>query len=349
MAVELQERPSEPASRTLTFMFTDVEGSTRLWEQHRQAMKDALERHDSILRGAVEGSNGRVVKTTGDGFMAVFDSTVDGVGACLNAQRGLASERWGDTGPLRVRMGLHAGEAAAREGDYFGPTLNRTARIMSAGHGGQVLLSAAAAALVIDELPDRSTLRDLGEYQLKGLGRAERVFQLIHPDLEASFPPLVTPSHRRSLLPEQPSAFVGRVAELAEIAARLADDSVRLLTLTGPGGIGKTRLAICAAASEVDRFDHGVFFVDLSKTRDRESVLAAIAAVIGLSDSLGEALADEVIGRLREEHALLVLGNFEQVTAEAPTVAQLLQHCPRLKLLVTSREALHLTGEHLFA
>jgi len=197
----------EPASRTLTFLFTDIEGSTRLWEHHQQAMKNALERHDAILRDAVEGSRGQVVKTIGDGFMAVFDSAVDGVNASLKAQHGLAEEAWGETGPLRVRMGLHAGEAAAREGDYFGPTLNRTARIMSAGHGGQVLLSAAAAALVIDQLPEGGALQDLGEHRLKGLGRGERVFQLNYPGMPATFPPLVTPRRRPIHLPAQPSGF----------------------------------------------------------------------------------------------------------------------------------------------
>src|ERR671925_894191 len=226
---------AEVSSQTLTFLFTDLEGSTKLWERHRQSMKEALERHDTILKDAVEGAHGQVVKTTGDGLMAVFGSPVNGVKACLKAQHELTREAWGETGPLRVRMGLHAGEAATREGDYFGPTLNRTARIMSAGHGGQVLLSAAAAALVVDQLPEGAVLRDLGEHPLKGLGRAERVFQLAYPGLPESFPPLVTPARRRSRLPDQPSAFVGREAELGEIARRLADESMRLLTLTGPG------------------------------------------------------------------------------------------------------------------
>src|SRR5919109_4132847 len=163
---------AEVSSQTLTFLFTDLEGSTKLWERHRQSMKEALERHDAILKDAVEGAHGQVVKTTGDGLMAVFASPADGANACLKAQRALTHEAWGETGPLRVRMGLHAGEAATREGDYFGPTLNRAARVMSAGHGGQVLLSAAAAALLADELPSDATLHDLGEYQLKGLGRA---------------------------------------------------------------------------------------------------------------------------------------------------------------------------------
>ena len=291
MAVGLPEMRPEPASRTLTFLFTDIEGSTRLWEQHQQAMKDALERHDAILRGAVEGSRGQVVKTIGDGFMAVFDSAVDGISACLNAQRDLMQEPWGETGPLRVRMGLHAGEAATREGDYFGPTLNRAARIMSAAHGGQVLLSAAAAALVIDQLPDGATLEDLGEHRLKDLGRAERIFQLSYPDLPASFPPLVTPTRRRNP-PARATVRLRRAGCGAEgDLARLADESVRLLTLTGPGGIGKTRLALSAAANEVDRFEDGVFFVDLAAARDSEALLAAIAGAIGLGDTRSDSLS----------------------------------------------------------
>jgi predicted ATPase/class 3 adenylate cyclase len=349
MATELHAIRPERASRTLTFLFTDIEGSSRLWEEHQEAMKQALERHDAIMRGAIEGSQGQVVKTIGDGFMAVFDSAVDCVCACLNAQQGLLGEPWAETGPIRVRMGMHAGEAAEREGDYFGPTLNRTARIMSAGHGGQVLLSAAAAALVTDSLPGGAALRDMGEYPLKGLGRAERVFQLEHPDLPSSFPPLVTPARRRSVLPDQPSAFVGREAELSEIAERLAAESVRLLTLTGPGGIGKTRLALRAAAEQLDRFEDGVLFVDVAAARDSESVLAAVANVLGLEPTTAESLFDELRDRLRDEHVLLILDNFEQVTAAAPTVAQLLQDCSRLKLLITSRESLHLSGEHVFA
>ncbi|TMJ92899.1 MAG: hypothetical protein E6G67_13960 [Actinobacteria bacterium] len=246
-------------------------------------------------------------------------------------------------------MGLHVGEAARRNGDYYGPTLNRAARIMSAGHGGQVLLSAAAAALVVDELPQGSTLRDLGEHRLKDLGRTERVFQLVHADLLVSFPPLVTLSRRAHQVPDQPSSFVGRAAELKEIGERLEDESVRLLTLTGPGGIGKTRLALRAAADQVDRFEDGVLFVDLSTIRDSESVLAAIARTIGLSDTPDEPLLGELARQLRQQHVLLVLHNFEQVTAAAPTMAQLLHECPQLNLLVTSREALHVREEHLFA
>jgi class 3 adenylate cyclase len=171
----------EPASGTVIFLFTDVEGSTRLWERFPQAMKAALERHDQILQAAVAASGGQVVKTTGDGIMAVFPSAAAAASACLTAQEDLAAEAWGPTGPLRVRMGLHAGEAATRASDYFGPAVNRTARIMAVGHGGQVLLSAAAAALATDRLPEGADLRDLGAHRLKDLGRPERLFQLVHP------------------------------------------------------------------------------------------------------------------------------------------------------------------------
>jgi class 3 adenylate cyclase len=226
----------EPASGTLIFLFTDVEGSTRLWEQFPQAMKAALERHDSILQAAVAAWSGQVVKSTGDGMMAVFTSAAAAANACLIAQHDLAAEPWGATGALRVRMGLHAGEAATRSSDYFGPVVNRTARIMAVGSGGQVLLSSAAAALVADQLPDGASVRDLGTHRLKDLGRSERLFQLIHPDLADGFPPLATLDRRPNNLPTQTSTFVGRDTELEEVGKRLGDQAVRLLTLTGPGG-----------------------------------------------------------------------------------------------------------------
>ncbi|HEX2159934.1 MAG TPA: adenylate/guanylate cyclase domain-containing protein [Actinomycetes bacterium] len=338
----------EPTSGTLIFLFTDVEGSTRLWERLPQAMKAALERHDRILQAAVAGSNGQVVKTTGDGMMATFASAAAAVSACLTVQRDLAAEPWGATGALRVRMGLHAGEAATRSSDYFGPAVNRTARIMAVGHGGQVLLSSAAAALVTDQLPDGAGLRDLGVHRLKDLGRAERLFQLVHPDLADGFPPLATLDRRPNNLPTQTSTFVGRDAELEEIGRRLEHEAVRLLTLTGPGGTGKTRLALRAAADEIDRFEDGVFFVDLSAVRETEAVPAGIARAIGLSETSGQALLEELKGRLRQQQTLLVLDNFEQVTTAAPMAVELLEDCRGLKLLVTSREALRVRAEHLY-
>jgi predicted ATPase/class 3 adenylate cyclase len=339
----------EPAPRTLTFLFTDLKGSTQLWERFPDAMKPALARHDAILRAAVEGSNGQVVKTTGDGLMAIFPSVAAALNSCVTAQRKLMQEPWGAPGTLRVRMGLHSGEAETRVGDYFGPTVNRAARIMAVGHGGQVLLSAATAALVMDRLPDGATLRDLGEHRLKDLGRPEHMFQLVHPDLVGDFPPLATLNYRPNNLPVQASTFVGRDAELEEIRERLEDEAVRLLTLTGPGGTGKTRLALQVAAELIDRFDDGAFFVDLSAVRDTQSALAGIARTVDVSETSGQSLLEDIKSRLRHQRMLLVLDNFEQVTAAAPVVVDLLSECSGLKLLVTSRESLHVRGERLFS
>jgi predicted ATPase/class 3 adenylate cyclase len=339
----------DKASGTLTFLFTDLEGSTRLWERFPQAMKRALERHDSILLTAVTAAGGQVVKTTGDGLMAVFGSAADAVRACLAAQRGLVEEPWQETGALRVRMGLHAGEAQLRGDDYFGPAVIRSARIMAVGHGGQVLLSAASAALVADQLPDGAALVGLGAHRLKDLGRPEQLFQLVHPALSHDFPPLATPDRRPNNLPTQASMFIGRETELREIRVRIERESVRLLTLTGPGGTGKTRLALQVAADEVDRFDHGVFFIDLSPMRDTQAVLASMARTIGLTETGDQSLLAELERQLRHQRVLLILDNFEQVMTAAPTAVELLSGCPGLKLLVTSREALHVRGEQLYA
>jgi predicted ATPase/class 3 adenylate cyclase len=338
----------QEATRTLAFLFTDIEGSTTLWERFPLAMKASLARHDAILRNAVESAAGEVVKTTGDGLMAVFATAGDGMRACVQAQLALAAEPWNEAGPLRVRMGLHVGEAAASQGDYHGPTVNRAARLMAAGHGGQILLSAVAGALVGDALPGGATLRDLGEHRLKGLERPERMFQLVHPGLMANFPPLLTLDERKRDLPVESSAFVGREAELAEIEARLRDDGVHLLTLLGPGGIGKTRLALRAAAELRDLFGDGVCFVNLEAARSAASVLVAIARAVGLADTDEGSQLDELVRRLRDRRRLMVLDNFEQVTIAASTVSRLLDDCPTVKWLVTSREALHLRGEHRF-
>jgi predicted ATPase len=311
-------------------------------------MKAALERHDALLQAAVEGSNGQVVKTTGDGLMAVFASPVDGVMACLQAQHSLQSEPWGETGSLRVRMGLHAGEAQPRGGDYFGPVVNRAARLMSTAHGGQVLLSAAAVSLVLDRLPPGAALRDLGEHRLKDLERPEHIFQLLNPGLVADFPPLATLDRRPNNLPAQPTALIGREIEIDEIVKRLTSEEVRLLTLTGPGGIGKTRTSLQVAAELSDRFQDGVYLVDLAPIRDPEAVLAAIAQTLGLRETSDRTLFDELRTQLQAKSILLLLDNFEQVTAAATHVAKLLRECPGLKLLVTSREALHVRGEIIY-
>ncbi|MFN2555525.1 MAG: adenylate/guanylate cyclase domain-containing protein [Nitriliruptorales bacterium] len=334
--------------RTLTFLFSDLEASTSLWERFPAAMRAALERHDAILRRAVEDSEGRVVKTTGDGLMAVFPSASAGVKACLEAELRLQDEPWGETGPLRVRMGVHAGEADPRAGDFFGPVVNRAARIMSAAHGGQVLLSALTAELVGERLPPEAGLRDLGEHRLKDLLRPEHLFQLTHPRLPADFPPPATLSHRPNNLPTQTSEFLGREADLTAVGDLLAASEVRLVTLTGPGGIGKTRLALQAAAEQTERFEDGLYFVDLSPTRDPAAAFEAIVRVVGLSPASDERPLEALKRQLEKRHMLLLLDNFEQVMDAADGVAHLLRTCHRLEVLVTSREALRLRGEHLF-
>jgi len=339
---------TESSSRTFTFLFTDLEGSTQLWEQFPQEMKPALERHDALLRLAVEDSNGQVVKTTGDGLMAFFASALDGVNACLKAQHSLMGESWGETGSLKVRMGLHVGEAQPRGGDYYGPTVNRAARLMSVAHGGQVLLSAAAADLVVDLLSEGTSLRDLGEHRLKDLERSEHIFQLLHPDLVTDFPQLASLDLRPNNLPAQATPLIGRETELGEILKRFDSDGVRMMTLTGPGGIGKTRLALQVAADLIDRFEDGVYLIDLASIRDPEAVPAAIARVVGIRETSDRSLLDELKEGLRRKTLLLLVDNFEQVTAAAHALLDLLQTCPRLKLLVTSREALHVRSEYVF-
>ena len=338
---------ADSSVRTLCFLFTDIEGSTRLWERLPGIMPAALAQHDDILRDAVTRCGGTIVKTTGDGLMAVFATASDAVAACLDAQLALARATWPETGPLRVRMGLHVGQASAIDDDYRGPAVNRAARIMAAGHGGQVLLSAVTAALVADDLPDGTDLIDLGEHRLKDLGRAERVMQLAHAGLPRDFPALVTLDAHLTRLPAEPSAFVGREAILAGIVERLRSDAVRLLTLIGPGGIGKTRLALRAAHELESAFANAVAFVDLSEVRDPDAVLTSIARAIGQADAGETSAFDELVERLGDRSMLLVLDNFEQVSAAAPTIARLLQACPRLTVLVTSREALRVRGEHL--
>jgi len=342
-----QPESGDIAAATLTFLFTDLEGSTHLWETFPEAMKGALERHDAILRAAVGAAGGRVVKSTGNGTMAVFGSAVDAARACLEAQRALAKEPWAETGPLRVRMGVHTGQAENRAGDFFGPTVNRTARIMAAGHGGQVLFSSSAAALVLDGLPEGASLLELGTFRLKDLARPEHLFQMVHTDLASGFPPLTHVRQSAAGVPARAAAFIGRQAELEQIEEGLHDPSVRLLTLVGPGGTGKTTLAIRAAGDAASGFADGVSFVDLSSARDTNAVLVAISRAIGLGEVVDRPLEEELADRLRDQDMLFVLDNFEQVTEAAGAVARLLGDCPKLKILVTSREALHIRAERV--
>jgi predicted ATPase/class 3 adenylate cyclase len=336
---------ASPPTGTLTFLFTDIEGSTKLWERNPEVMQTALARHDEILRGATEQHGGYVFKTVGDAFCCAFWTATDALDAALEVQRTLFGEEWEETGPLKVRMALHTGAAEERDGDYFGPPLNRVARLLSAAHGAQVLLSLSTQELVRDQLPVGTTLRDLGEHRLKDLFRPERVFQLIAPDLPSEFPPLRTLEAYRTNLPLQPTPLVGREREVGEIADRVRSEEVRLLTLTGPGGTGKTRLALQAGADLLEGFDDGAFFIALATITDPAQVPSAIAGPLGLKESAEQPLLESLKSYLHHKHLLLVLDNFEQVLDGAPIVAELLAACAKLKILTTSRIPLRLYGE----
>ena len=333
---------------TVTLLFTDVEGSTRLWERDPEAMSRAIARHDELLRNTVEAHGGFVFKTVGDAFHAAFSTAQEAVEAALDAQKSLLSEE-GEVGPLRVRMALRTGPVEERDGDYFGPTLNRVARLLSAGHGGQVLLSLSTRELVHDRLPSGVGLRDLGVRRLKDLFGPEHVFQLTAPDLPSSFPPLEALDLRQNNLPIQPTPLLGREREVAEITDSLRRADVRLLTLTGTGGTGKTRLALQSAAELIDEFEDGVFFVALAPISDPELVASAVAEALSVSESAGRALEANLREFLSNKELLLVLDNFEQVVDAAPLVGRLLSTCPGLEMLATSRVLLRVYGEHEYA
>ena len=308
-------------------------------------MKVSLARHDELLRVAVESNGGYVFKTVGDAFCAAFATAMDGLRAALDAQRSLAAEPWEVPGGIQVRMGLHTGTADERDNDYFGPTLNRTARLFSTGAGGQILVSLVTAELLRDALPDDVGLRDLGAHRLKDLMRPESIFQVVAPGLRSDFPPLKSLDNHPNNLPLEPTPFIGREKELESASRIILGDTCQVLTLTGVGGTGKTRLAMQAAANLTDRFPEGVYFVDLSAIDSPSFVLPAAARTLGLQLSGGRSALEVLRDALKERPVLLVLDNFEQVMRAVPNVVELLAACPALKLIVTSREALHIRAE----
>jgi predicted ATPase len=319
----------------VTFLFTDIEGSTRLWESAPEAMRIALAHHDAIVRGAIEDHGGYVFATGGDGFAAAFARTPDAVAAAQSAQTALSAEAWPEEAVLRVRIGLHTGVVDERDGDYFGPAVNRAARIMAAGHGGQVLMSATTAGLA-----GLSGLSDLGEHTLAGLDGPEHVFQVGG----WAFAPLRSLGTVPSNLPTERSVFVGRERELG-VVARLVR-SARVVTLTGVGGVGKTRLAVQAAAGLVGEFPGGVWLVELAPLIDAALVAITVASAVGAPVAPGMESTDLVCRFLAQRRALVVLDNCEHVIdAAAALVDRLLAAAPRLRVLATSREALDVAGE----
>jgi predicted ATPase/class 3 adenylate cyclase len=384
----------------LTFLFTDIEGSTRLWEEHPQAMDAALARHNALAAALIEQHHGTLLKSHGEGdsLFAVFARAQDAVTAACALQRalliadfGMRNADWGtpgteslaaepepgsepDSSPwttaagsegehsqsairiphsaietlqLKVRMALHTGEAVLREGDYYGAAVNRCARLRAAAHGGQALLSGATEEALQGRLPEGIRLKDLGSHRLRDLARPERVYQLLHPELPADFPPLRSLDTHPNNLPQQLTSFIGRQKEMAEVEALLG--GTRLLTLAGAGGTGKTRLGLQVAAHLLDQYEDGVWLVELAPLSDPALVPQAVAAPFGVKEEPGKPLVRTVTEYLKRKHLLLVLDNCEHLLMACAALAEaILQGCPHVRVLATSREGLNIAGEHTY-
>jgi len=301
-----------------------------------------------LLCTAFERWNGHQVDTQGDAFFIAFTRATDAVSVAIAMQRALADHPWPEGVMLRIRIGLHTGEPQRTSEGYVGLDVQQAARIMSAGHGGQILLSQATAALVEPHLPEGASLRDLGTHRLKDLHRTTHLFQLVVAGLPATFPPLKTLESHPNNLSLQPTAFLGREKEVAELCTLLRREEVRLVTLTGPAGVGKTRLGLQVAVALVDAFTDGVFVVPLASVDDPEHVVVASMQTLSISAAKNQAPLALLQAALKEKHLLLLLDNFEQVVEAALPVAALLSACPRLAVLVTSRAVLHVQAEHAF-
>ncbi len=337
----------DPPAGTVTFLFTDIEGSTRLWEAHPEAMRTSLARHDDLMRQAIASAGGHVFKTIGDGFCAAFATAPQGLDAVLAAQSALTAEPWPEQTPIKVRMALHTGAVESRDDDYFGPPLNRVARLLGAAHGGQCLLSQATFELVRDFLPAAAGLRDLGTHQLKDLARSEQVFQLLHPSLRDDFPALRSLSQRPNNLPLQLTSFVGREAEIGQVTGMFGRS--RMVTLTGAGGSGKTRLSIQAAADLLESKPDGVWFVELATVTDPDGLERAVAAVLSVNDDRDVDLRTATVRHIGSKQLLLILDNCEHIIEDCARFADsLLRACPEVRILATSREPLGIAGESTF-
>jgi predicted ATPase/class 3 adenylate cyclase len=338
-------------SGTVTFLFTDIEGSTRLWQENSQAMAISHARHDAILRDSIESNHGYIFQIVGDSFSAAFHTAADGLRAVLCAQRSLQKEEWGETRALLVRMGLHTGVAEQLtngSGKYEGyTTLASTQRVMSAAHGGQVLLTQTTYDLLKPDLPEDVILLDLGEHRLKDLRAPLHLYQVNVPDLPQNFPAIKSLETQPNNLPAQLTSFIGREKEIIAAAKLLAN--TRMLTFVGPGGTGKTRLSLQLAEEQLTEFKDGAWFIELATIMDPEYVISAVASTFGLREVQGASLLNLILDYLRGKQLLLLLDNCEHlVEACAQLADQLLHACPQLKIIASSREALGISGETVY-
>ncbi len=330
-----------------TFFFTDIEGSTAVWEQYPQQMQGALEIHDRLLTESVTSCGGTVFKHTGDGVCAVFASAPDAVRAAVAVQQAFDDEPWDPLPPLRIRVALHSGPAAHRDGDYFGPTLNRVARLLGVAYGGQITLTQATEALARSDLPEGTSLLDLGTHRLRDLTRPLQVFQLGHADLKVEFPPLRSLDAHPNNLPHRITEFIGRRQELEEVQSLLGEH--RLVTAAGPGGIGKTSLALQAAARILDDYPDGVWLIELAPLTDHIQIPGTVAGVLGVENTVGIDLTEAVGRHLGDKRVLLVLDNCEHVVDGAAKFANALLHAAeQVSVLATSREPLRIGGEAIY-
>ncbi len=329
---------------TVTFLFTDIEGSTRLLQQLGERYADVLETHRRLLRGVIQQTRGYEFESQGDAVLAAFGSARDALAAAVAAQRALHSYPWPEGAPVRVRMGLHTGHPTVKGSGYVGLVLHATARISQAGHGGQILTSQVTRDLVADDLPPGVTLRSLGVHRLKDLSQPQTIFQVVDPDLPNSFPPLKLLDAVLNNLPIQLSSFIGREREIVQVKQLFA--TTRLLTLTGSGGCGKTRLALQAAAEVLEDFEDGVWLVEFASVSDPNLVAQKVAFTLNLREQQGRPLLATIADYLQLKHLLLVLDNCDHlITTCAQLVDTLLRGCPQLRIFATSREALRMAGE----
>ncbi len=354
---------AELPSGIVTFLFTDIAGSTRLWENNPEKMRPALELHDDILDRAIRGNNGYVFKTVGDAFLAAFQVPSDAVNAAIRSQQILQQTVWGEA-PIRVRMSIHTGQVDLRSGDYYGVALSRAARMLSAANPGQILISANSVDYAGQSLTEIATLKDLGLHRLKDLQRSDRIFQLEHPTLPKDFPPLRSLESFAHNLPVQLTTFIGRVTEIAELSALLggtatnydsspasnisASQKTRLVTLTGTAGSGKTRLAQYAAADLIDSFSDGIWLVELAPIHDPDAIISRLAKILGVEETSARPLIEVLIEHLRHRELLIILDNCEHLIGACAEFAEnLLTQCPKVQVLATSREILGIPSERV--